>query len=49
MTAVALAPFRADTVLLGQLSVLAQAWVRMHMAGWCVHVVELGWDAKGVE
>ena len=49
MTAVALAPFRADTVLLGQVSVLAQVWVRMHMAGLCVHVVELGWDAKGVK
>jgi hypothetical protein len=49
MTALAMAPFHAGTVLLVQVSALARVRVWMHMYGWYVHVVELGWDAKGVK
>ena len=49
MTALAMAPFHAGTVLLVQMSALARVRVWMHMDGWCAHVVELEWDAKGVK
>ena len=50
MTALAMAPFHAGTVLSGRVLVLVSVLVWMHMYGWGAHVAELGWDdAKGVK
>lgn len=46
MTALALAPFRADMVLMDQASVLV--WVQVHIVGWRARVIVKGWDAKDV-
>lgn len=50
MTALALAPFRADMVLMDQASVLVWVQVQMwiHIVGWRARVIVKGWDAKDV-